>query len=444
MASTPTERIDDLDRPSIGDGTGAIAVTDPLERARIRHERIIALLALGASIIGIGVVATRILTVEAWGGWRILWIAAFSGIVFAARLWWWDPLVWWKPWTRTAYEVTSSSAVILVDAFVGADFLVLSSSTGYLHVLAVTVSALRLRPSLCLFAAVFAAAQQAAVYLWSLPQLQDRTVPMARHYQELTFRCAVILLVGGVGVMLARTLRREIAAAANEERVRNAFGSYVDMRVVRRVLRGVLRVEPERRIITVMFVDIRGFTAISEKSTDPMQLFTRLNTALDAFATEVQAQGGIVNKFLGDGLLALFGAPESQADHARRAVRAALRIVDRAAALSADGRFPGLKVGVGIHSGEAVVGDLGGSRREFTAIGDVVNVAARVEALNKEHRTSILITEEARALVGGGAELRPLAPTELRGREGKVTLYSVLGLEGTSPGREIVTPVGAP
>lgn len=426
----------------MGDGTGPVPVTDPLDRARIRHERLIAVLATGAAAIGMATVAMRIATVEAWAGWRILALALVSTGIFAGRLWYWDHLVWWKPWTRTTFEVTAASAIILLDALVGPEFLVTTSSTGYLHVLAVTVCSLRLRPALSVYAAALAIVQQAAIYLWTIPQLAPNAIPVARHYQELGFRLAVIGLIGGVGVLLAQTLAREIKAAANEERVRNAFGSYVDSRVVRRVLRGDLQVEPERRRITVMFVDIRGFTGMSEKS-DPIEMFRRLNVALDGFAMEVQGQGGIVNKFLGDGLLALFGAPEPQDDHARRAVRAALRIVDRAAAMASDGRFPALRVGVGIHTGEAVVGDLGGARREFTAIGDVVNVAARVEALNKEHHTSILITEEVRALVGEGAELSVMPPVELRGRSGQITLYSVLGLQGTSPRIAVSGPIGS-
>lgn len=417
-------------------------IRDPLDRARVRHERLIAVLAVGAAVVGMITVGWRIATVEAWGGSWIFAIATVSTAVFVARLWWWDPLTWWKPWTRTTYEVSAASAIILVDALVGAEFLIMGSSTGYLHVLAVTVCTLRLRPSLSIYAGALAVAQQAAIYLWSIPQLAPSQIPLARHYQELGFRLAVIALIGGVGVLIAQTLAREIRGAANEERVRNAFGSYVDSRVVRRVLSGDIAIEPERRRITVMFVDIRGFTALSEKS-DPIDLFRRLNVALDGFAIEVQAQGGIVNKFLGDGLLALFGAPEPQEDHARRAVRAALRIVDRAAAMSADGRFPGLRIGVGIHTGEAVVGDLGGARREFTAIGDVVNVAARVEALNKEHHTSILITEDVRTHLGAGAELSAMPPTEIRGRSGRVSLYSVLGLHGTSPRIASPGPIGA-
>ena len=424
MAST---RIDS-ERPT-ADGEGRLLA--PLDRARIRHERLIAMLAFGAGVIGVGTVAWRIATVEAWAGWRIMVVAIFGSTVFLGRLWYWDHLVWWKPWARTTFEVTICSVVILLDALVGPEFLV-TSSTGYLQVLAVTVCSLRLRPALSLYAAGLAITQQAAIYLWGLQSLPEGPIPAARHYQEMGFRLAVLALIGAVGVQLAHTLAREIAAAANEERVRAAFGSYVDSRVVRRVLRGDLRLEPERRVITVLFVDIRGFTAMTE-STEPIEVFRRLNIALDAMATEVQAQGGIVNKFLGDGLLALFGAPEPQPDHARRAVRTALRILERVAVLSRDGRFPNLKVGVGIATGEAIVGDVGGARREFTAIGDVVNVAARVEALTKELNEPILITSEVAAQLGPGAEMRPLAPVEIRGRVGKVSLFAVEGLRGTAP-----------
>ncbi|MEO6576904.1 MAG: adenylate/guanylate cyclase domain-containing protein, partial [Polyangiaceae bacterium] len=183
-------------------------------------------------------------------------------------------------------------------------------------------------------------------------------------------------------------------------------------------------IEPERRLITVMFVDIRDFTRLSE-STDPSELFRVLTEALDAFAIAVQREGGIVNKFLGDGLMAIFGAPEPQQDHARRAVRASLVIAEAARIRREDGRFPKLNIGVGIHTGYAIVGDIGGTRREYTAIGDVVNVAARVEAANKAMGTTILITDPVREAVGADADVRPAGPVKLRGRVAEVEIFEL-------------------
>jgi adenylate cyclase len=257
--------------------------------------------------------------------------------------------------------------------------------------------------------------------------LMGGAISRARMFQELGFRLGVLALIGVLGFVLAGTLKREITQAAEEARVRAAVGSYVDRRVVKRVLAGDLKMEPERRNITVMFVDIRNFTGLTESS-DPAQLFAMLNETLDAFAAIVQRQGGIVNKFLGDGLMAIFGAPEAQADHPRRSVRTALLVAEEARKRREARSFPNLAIGIGIHTGETIVGDIGGKRREYTAIGDVVNVAARVESANKELGTTILITRAMKEAVGDDVDTRETQPVSLRGRIGQLELFEVRGM----------------
>ncbi len=416
--------------------------SDPIARARLRNERVIARLALATAAVGIVVILWRIATVEARAGGWILAFAVVAAGAFVHALRDDRPLDGAKTWFRSTLEVSCASVVMLLDTSVGPSFLV-TSSTPHIYVLAVAMSCLRLRPTLCLYVSGMAIAQQTAIYIYALRRVEGLAiagsdVETERFYQELLFRDSILLLVGVLGFMLARTLAREIAAAAHEERVRATFGSYVDARVVKRVLAGDLKLAPERRTVTVLFVDIRGFTKFSE-TREPEEVFAMLTEALDAFATVVQSQGGIVNKFLGDGLMALFGAPEEQADQARRAVRAGLLLLDEAR-IRSEGRFPGLRIGIGIHTGEVVVGDLGSARREYTAIGDVVNVASRVEAANKELGTSLLITDDVRAVLGSGASLKAMPPLPLRGRTGTIPLFEVVEMEGTAEAAAVRVP----
>lgn len=400
---------------------------DPVERARVEHERFIAVLGLSVCAVGVVVVAWRMATVEAHVGAWILLVPLVFGAGYVQSFFDRNRALVWKVWARGFLEVSATSVIMLLDRLAGNEYLV-TSSTHYVYMLVVFLGCLRLRPRLCASMTGLAIVEQVAIYIPAIRELGE-TMPAARLYQELFFRLSILLVCGVVGAMIAHNLKKEIRGAAEEERVRTAFGSYVDQRVVARVLAGDLNVRPERREITVMFVDIRGFTPMAEK-TDPARVFSMLDDALGAFSLEVQRNGGIVNKFLGDGLMAIFGAPEAQHDHVRRAVRAGLQIVSAARARAADGRFPGLVIGVGIHTGEAVVGDLGGARREYTAIGDVVNVASRVEAANKDLGTSILVTDAVRQEVAG-IDVRSMRDVELRGREGHVVLYEVLALEGT-------------
>ena len=405
---------------------------NPLEAAQQRHERYIAAIALTACLLGLIVLAWRVLTIESVQGERMIVFASVLATYYFFALF--DRrVVEWKRWLRTTLEVSAATFVIVLDSYAGPEFLFTTSAT-YIYMLTVVVSSFRLDTRISIYAASMAIVEQLSVYLYVFlfkgSRLAGSTPSFSstRVFQELTFRSGILAILGVFGVLLTRTLRREIRKAAEEERVRSAFGSYVGRRVVERVLAGDLKIAPERRPITVMFVDIRNFTRLAETS-DPAQLFEMLNGALDAFATAVQRQGGLVNKFLGDGLMAIFGAPENQDDHTRRAARAALQIREEAHARRDDGRFPGLQIGIGLHTGDALVGDIGGARREYTAIGDVVNVASRVEAANKEMGTEILITQSMKSALGRDAIVRPKSRVQLRGRSESIELFELQELE---------------
>jgi adenylate cyclase len=408
---------------------------DAIHAARERNERAVSWIVIALAALGIGISGWRSLTIEAEQGVRILVFAVVIGLFYGASLA--RKGVPSRPelWLRSTLEVSAASVVLWLDGHAGAAY-VISAATAMLYPIAILLAALRLLPRLTLYATVLAIAQHLTLYLITFqdPKIALATggLPMVRLYQELVFRLFVMAFMGGMSTWVMVSFRRELDRASEEDRLRRAFGSYVDRRVVRRVLAGDLRIAPERREVTVLFVDIRNFTRLSE-TRDAGEVFKLLSGTLDAFSQEVQKQGGIVNKYLGDGLFAIFGAPEPLEDHARRAVRCALNIVKEAAARAQDGRFPGLEVGVGVHGGPVVVGDLGGERREFTAIGDVVNVASRIEAANKELGTHVLASRYVVEGLGGGAELRKLPPITLRGREAPVEVFEITDLEQAEP-----------
>lgn len=404
---------------------------DPISAARERNERAITWAIITLAAMGIGIAAWRTLTLESAQGTRILVFAIGIALLYAASLARKGPPSELLVWVRVTVEVSSATIVMLLDAQAGAAYII-SSSTFMLYPVAILLASLRLRAKVIGYATALALIEHFAVCLYVY---QDPSLPLGagglsfeRMFQELAFRLMTIAFMGGLGGWVMFTFRKEYDKAGEEERVRRAFGHYVDRRVVRRVLAGDLRIAPERREVTVLFVDIRNFTRLSENR-DAGELFRLLSTTLDAFSQEVQRQGGIVNKYLGDGLMAIFGAPETQDDHARRAVRTALNLIDIARRLNQTGKFPGLEIGCGIHGGPVVVGDLGGERREFTAIGDVVNVASRIEAANKELGTRVLASRYVVDRLDGQANARPLPPTSLRGREAPVELFEITGLQ---------------
>ena len=190
---------------------------------------------------------------------------------------------------------------------------------------------------------------------------------------------------------LAASFNRMQAGLAERQRLHAAFGTYVDPALATRLLeQGDDVFTGERRQVTVMFIDIRDFTPFAEANTAE-DTVTRLNALFEIVVPAVVDAGGHVNKFLGDGALAVFGAPNNLADHADAALSAAVAIHRLVAE-----RFGGeLRIGIGINTGVVIAGTIGGGGKlEFTLIGDTVNVAARVEQLTKTTGDAILLTQQ--------------------------------------------------
>jgi adenylate cyclase len=190
---------------------------------------------------------------------------------------------------------------------------------------------------------------------------------------------------------------------------------------------GELRLDGESRLVTAMFTDIEGFTGLTERN-DPNEVLALLNGYLATVTDTVIAHGGMVDKLMGDGVFALFNVPLDLPDHAKRAIAAAQAIV--AATENYRNTASAAKLGlgrtrIGIESGMAIVGDVGGGNKlEFTALGNVVNMASRLQALNKEFDTAICIGPSAAAACEGDT-LRRIAAVRLRGTSADVDVFTV-------------------
>jgi adenylate cyclase len=223
---------------------------------------------------------------------------------------------------------------------------------------------------------------------------------------------------------LAASFNEMVGGLAERERLREAFGAFVDPALTERVLAEGTDLRGELVEASVVFLDVRGFTAFAEDAA-ASDVVARLNALYEVVVPVIVRHGGHANKFVGDGLLAVFGAPERHSDHAARAVAAAREI----AALVRDGAVGDLRIGIGVNSGRVVAGTIGGGgRRDFTVIGDAVNTAARVEAATRLTGDDVLITETTLAALGRdgeGFEERPSVP--LKGKTAPVRLYAPRG-----------------
>jgi adenylate cyclase len=221
---------------------------------------------------------------------------------------------------------------------------------------------------------------------------------------------------------LAGSFNEMMQGLAEREALREAFGSYVDPEVAERVLEQGELIEGQEREVTVMFVDVRDFTALAERSS-PQETVAFLTELFEVVVPIVKRHGGHPNKFLGDGVLAVFGAPERVPDHADRAVAAAREILE-----AVERRFGGdVRVGIGLNSGPVVVGSVGGGGRlEFTVVGDPVNVAARVEDYTRETGDPVLLTEATRRMLSDpDGSLEPRGEVPLKGKSEPVPVYSL-------------------
>ena len=219
---------------------------------------------------------------------------------------------------------------------------------------------------------------------------------------------------------LAQSFNMMVEGLAERERLREAFGAYVDHTVAARIAAEGADLAGEEVEVSVLFLDICDFTRFAERSS-PREVVAALTGFWELVVPVLLRHGGHANKFIGDGLLAVFGAPERMADHADRAVAAALEVVGCVAA-----RWEGeVRIGVGVNSGRVVAGSVGGGGRvEYTVIGDVVNTAARVERATRESGDEVLITDATRRLLSEGRfALRECAMVELRGKRERVTLW---------------------
>jgi class 3 adenylate cyclase len=203
------------------------------------------------------------------------------------------------------------------------------------------------------------------------------------------------------------------------EEIRTAFGTYMDRSVVDLILSGDVAPEGVEVQVSILVCDVRGFTSYAEQASAP-EVIATLNDMFTAIVPVVEKHGGHVDKFLGDGMLAVFGTPQPLADHADRAFAAACEIVDVVSLGSS-----GLSVGAGVNTGVVVAGPLGGAGRlNFSVIGDAVNVAARVEAATRQTGDGVLITSATRAALVGEWELVSRGGIELKGKAEPVELFA--------------------
>lgn len=243
-------------------------------------------------------------------------------------------------------------------------------------------------------------------------------------------RSLSLLVAGVVAGLLAQQIRNQVEKSVRSvlerDRAVRIFGQYVSPQIAEKLLKQPVELAGELRHVCVMFLDIRDFSSYAA-SARPEAVMTYLNRLFDFMIDIVNAHQGIVNKFLGDGFMAVFGAPIDDAEPCVHAVDASRKILVRLDELNAAGTIHLTRVGIGLHMGEAVTGNVGSSeRKEYTIIGDVVNLAARLEQATKEFNARLLISDVVRQnLAPAVTGIEDLGWVELKGQANAVRVFKL-------------------
>jgi adenylate cyclase len=241
---------------------------------------------------------------------------------------------------------------------------------------------------------------------------------------ELETGCPVIANdeIGAV----AEGFNRMLGGLRERERIRETFGRYVTREIRDEILAGRASFEGQHEEVTILFADLRDFTPWVER-TEPREVVRDLNEYFTEMEAAIRSERGLVLQYIGDEIEAVFGAPLRAADHADRALAAALEMrarLERLNARRAAAGKPPLRNGIGIHTGTVLAGSIGSAERSsYALVGDAVNLASRIQGLNKELGTEILVSDATRTRLRGEAALEALPAVRVKGKSVEVSVY---------------------
>ena len=298
----------------------------------------------------------------------------------------------------------------------------------FMYFVFILLATLRLDFKICLFTGAVAACGYLILAMIFVHMDAGAPQNMLSSPAHHLIKAVILFVVGAISGLVTLQIRKRVVNLAQEikkrEQVVSIFGQHVSPAVVNKLLQQRKGDVCEVSYVCVMFLDIRNFTSFSERR-EPEDVVHFLNGLLDKMVDIINHNNGIINKFLGDGFMALFGAPIDEGNAAANAVAAAREIITD---LQANADFQETRVGIGLHIGNAVVGNVGSSmRKEYTVIGDVVNLASRIEQLNKQFSSQLLISEEVlKASQIDESEAEFLGAHQVKGRENLVNLYKLV------------------
>jgi adenylate cyclase len=328
-------------------------------------------------------------------------------------------------------ETSIPTFAMMIGAFFIGPIYALFTPAILLYPIFIVLSTFRLNARLCVFTGAVAGIEYSILAL-GFAEGSSHTIlePILTAFPHHLVRSLLLLITGVVTALATVQIKQRILNSfvmiQERNRIRRTFGEYVSPLVMDKLLTIQPHLRSELRTVCVMFLDIRNFTAFAEKQR-PEAVVTYLESLFEFMIEIVNRHHGVINKFLGDGFMAVFGAPLSNGTDSLNAVEAAREILSRIADEVAAANVLPTRVGIGVHAGEAVTGSIGSSlRKEYTVIGDVVNVASRIEQLNKQFGSQLLISETVwQAISEKFRDATLIGAVQVKGREAPIQVYQV-------------------
>ncbi len=332
----------------------------------------------------------------------------------------------------TFSEVGLLSALLIVVVERSESIVILSSPAVLTYFILIILSTLHLDFRLSIYAGLLAAISYVAI---SINYSYFNVLETYQNFQLSTIQYlgqGIMMIAAGISAgFVARLIKSKMNASLNTLVEKNAvidlFGQQISQQIVKEILEHPKELTGARKEVTIMFLDIRNFTPFVENK-EPEEVVGYLNSMFGFMIDIVQSHNGIINQFLGDGFMATFGAPLSIGNSSQHAVLAAQKILDTLDAKVRKGVVPQTRLGIGIHFGEAVTGNIGSiARKQYSITGNVVILASRIEQLNKKFEGQLLISEEVHRQLDQQIKDKYLAlgPINVKGREKPIPIYQL-------------------
>ncbi len=335
---------------------------------------------------------------------------------------------------NAALEISLPTIAILILGINFPSVILLHTPVVLLYFILIILSIFELEFKICFFAGSLAAIEYLIlVYIYTGGlETPDSTEFQILNYPYLYIGKALLMFISGIVAGLVTNqikgrIFKSFSTLEERNNIEKLFGQQVSSEIVDEIINTKFEITSKRHFVCIMFLDIRDFTPFSE-SKKPEEIIQFQNDVFSFMIEIINKNHGIINQFMGDGFMATFGAPVSKGNDCQNAVNAALEIEKELNLQIKDKKIPNIKIGIGLHAGDVVTGNVGTTtRKQYSVTGNVVILASRIEQLNKNFDSTILISKEVLEKIQiTGDEYKPLGQTDIKGRKKPIEIFQAL------------------